>query len=346
MFTARVAGPPLEAELRPVDYVETLAVIHEELEAGPAGDAPRLHLERALIFRGLGEAKLVRQSLARALQVRRCRSRRRRRLACSFCQRLRQSPPSRAVPWPSDDIAIAWSLQSAVGEHERLAYGALLRYERRDELLDDEDGWDPAAEDAAAAFCAPAVWEEGAATSRPAGAEGWGAGNDGLAKRSAQAPDLGGGNGSGAGAGTEVSGGGLCKGAAALPSGRWEGLTAPSLSRDAASATSLGLDGGHHAVLEDVAVAVPDVWGAAHAADLDVTLVISSEAVGCNRAAMAALSRPLHALLAGGFREAGMVSIQMDGHGLSVAGLRAVEHASRFGDFWPGTPAAALLEAL
>eukprot|EP00850_Spirogloea_muscicola_P026184 SM005967S19575 [mRNA] locus=s5967:1:908:- [translate_table: standard] len=245
MFAARVAEPPLEAELRPVDYVETLAAIHEELEAGPAGDAPRLHLERALIFRGLGEAKL-----------------------------------------------------SAVGEHERLAYGALLRYERRDELLDDEDGWDPAAEDAAAACCAPAAWEEtAAATSRPAGAaESWGAGDDGLAKRCAQAPGLGGSNGSDVGAEAEVSGGGLGKGAAAPPSGRWEGLTAPSLNSHAASATSRGLDGGHHAVLEDVTVAVPDVWGAAHAADLDVTLVIGGEAVGCNRAAMAALSRPLHAL--------------------------------------------------
>ncbi|XP_044484567.1 ETO1-like protein 1 [Mangifera indica] len=64
----KVPEPPLLPYYRPVDYVEVLAQIHEELESCPVQEKSSLYLLQFQVFRGLGEAKLMRRSLRKAWQ--------------------------------------------------------------------------------------------------------------------------------------------------------------------------------------------------------------------------------------------------------------------------------------
>lgn len=91
---AKLNDPSLEPFFKPVDYVETLAEIHEQLEAASGIERATLFLEQSFVFRGLGETKLLRRSLRSARQ-------------------------------------------SAVTVHEKLVYSAWLKYEKRDEELND-----------------------------------------------------------------------------------------------------------------------------------------------------------------------------------------------------------------
>ncbi|XAR61162.1 hypothetical protein NMG60_11034789 [Bertholletia excelsa] len=86
----KVPEPPILPFFKPVDYVEVLAQIHEELESCPAHLRSNLYLLQYQVFKGLGEVKLMRRSLRSA-----------------------------------------WMKASTV--HERLIFGAWLRYEKQGE---------------------------------------------------------------------------------------------------------------------------------------------------------------------------------------------------------------------
>ncbi|CAN0898192.1 ETO1-like protein 1 [Linum grandiflorum] len=64
----KIAEPPLLPFFKPVDYVEVLAEIHEELESCDTKDRSSLYLLQFEVFRGLGEVKLMRRSLRQAWQ--------------------------------------------------------------------------------------------------------------------------------------------------------------------------------------------------------------------------------------------------------------------------------------
>ncbi|CAK9143755.1 unnamed protein product [Ilex paraguariensis] len=59
----KVPEPPVLPFFKPVDYVEVLAQIHEELELCPPHERSNLYLLQFQVFKGLGEAKLMRRSL-------------------------------------------------------------------------------------------------------------------------------------------------------------------------------------------------------------------------------------------------------------------------------------------
>ncbi|KAJ7543581.1 hypothetical protein O6H91_09G044200 [Diphasiastrum complanatum] len=65
---AKLVDPPIKPLFKPVDYVETLAEIHEELESAEEHEKSGLYLEQSFLFRGLGELKLMRRSLRSAYQ--------------------------------------------------------------------------------------------------------------------------------------------------------------------------------------------------------------------------------------------------------------------------------------
>ncbi|MQM14278.1 hypothetical protein Taro_047208, partial [Colocasia esculenta] len=91
----RVAEPPILPLFKPIDYVEVLAQIHEELESCPPHQRSDLYLLQYHVFRGLGEGKLLQRSL------------------CS-----------------------AW--RKATSVHEKLIFGAWLKYEKQgEELISD-----------------------------------------------------------------------------------------------------------------------------------------------------------------------------------------------------------------
>ncbi|KAJ7520749.1 hypothetical protein O6H91_19G021200 [Diphasiastrum complanatum] len=92
---AKLVDPPIKPLFKPVDYVETLAKIQEELEGAQEHEKSGLYLEQSFVFRGLGELKLMRRSLRSAYQ-------------------------------------------HAVTSHERVVYASWLKYERRDEELNDK----------------------------------------------------------------------------------------------------------------------------------------------------------------------------------------------------------------
>ncbi|KAL6208673.1 hypothetical protein ACLB2K_019620 [Fragaria x ananassa] len=64
----KVPEPPILPFYKPVDYVEVLAQIHEELELCPPQEQSNLYLLQFQVFRGLGEVKLMRRSLRAAWQ--------------------------------------------------------------------------------------------------------------------------------------------------------------------------------------------------------------------------------------------------------------------------------------
>lgn len=88
----KVPEPRILPYYKPVDYVEVLAQIHEELESCPVQERSSLYLLQFQVFRGLGEAKLMRRSLRKA-----------------------------------------WQKASTV--HEKLVFGAWLKYEKQGEEL-------------------------------------------------------------------------------------------------------------------------------------------------------------------------------------------------------------------
>lgn len=91
----KVPEPPILPFFKPVDYVEVLAQIHEELESCPLHERSNLYLLQFQVFKGLGEVKLMRRSLRSA-----------------------------------------WLKASSV--HEKLIFGAWLKYEKQgEELISD-----------------------------------------------------------------------------------------------------------------------------------------------------------------------------------------------------------------
>ncbi|CAL1383040.1 unnamed protein product [Linum trigynum] len=64
----KIPEPPVLPFFKPVDYVQVLAEIHEELESCPKNDRSNLYLLQYEVFRGLGEVKLMRRSLRSAWQ--------------------------------------------------------------------------------------------------------------------------------------------------------------------------------------------------------------------------------------------------------------------------------------
>ncbi|KDO68629.1 hypothetical protein CISIN_1g002716mg [Citrus sinensis] len=88
----KVPEPRILPNYKPVDYVEVLAQIHEELELCPLQERSSLYLLQFQVFKGLGEAKLMRRSLRKA-----------------------------------------WQKASTV--HEKLVFGAWLKYEKQGEEL-------------------------------------------------------------------------------------------------------------------------------------------------------------------------------------------------------------------
>ncbi|KAL1312169.1 hypothetical protein HN51_038775 [Arachis hypogaea] len=64
----KVPQPPILPFYKPIDYVEVLAQIHEELESCPPQERSNLFLLQYQVFRGLGEVKLMRRSLRGAWQ--------------------------------------------------------------------------------------------------------------------------------------------------------------------------------------------------------------------------------------------------------------------------------------
>ncbi|CAI9761413.1 unnamed protein product [Fraxinus pennsylvanica] len=62
----KVREPPIVPFFKPVDYVEILAHIHEELESCSLEERSNLYLLQYQVFRGLGEDKLMRRSLRAA----------------------------------------------------------------------------------------------------------------------------------------------------------------------------------------------------------------------------------------------------------------------------------------
>ncbi|ERM97415.1 hypothetical protein AMTR_s00252p00018000 [Amborella trichopoda] len=65
---ADLIEPAIEPHLKFVDFVETLASIHRELEKAPDHEKANLYLEQSSVFRGLKEPKLLRRSLRSARQ--------------------------------------------------------------------------------------------------------------------------------------------------------------------------------------------------------------------------------------------------------------------------------------
>uniref|UniRef100_A0A5B6Z829 Putative ETO1-like protein 1 n=1 Tax=Davidia involucrata TaxID=16924 RepID=A0A5B6Z829_DAVIN len=91
----KVPEPPILPFFKPVDYVEVLAQIHEELESCPPHERSNLYLLQFQVFKGLGDVKLMRRSLRSA-----------------------------------------WLKASTV--HEKLVFGAWLKYEKQgEELISD-----------------------------------------------------------------------------------------------------------------------------------------------------------------------------------------------------------------
>ncbi|KAJ4956320.1 hypothetical protein NE237_013103 [Protea cynaroides] len=86
----KVPEPPILPFFKPIDYVEVLAQIHEELESCPPCERSSLYLLQFQVFKGLGEVKLLRRSLR-----------------------------------------FAWL--KATNVHEKLVFGAWLKYEKRRE---------------------------------------------------------------------------------------------------------------------------------------------------------------------------------------------------------------------
>ncbi|XP_024533927.1 ethylene-overproduction protein 1 [Selaginella moellendorffii] len=68
LSVSQLADPPIQPYYKPVDYVDTLGQVHQELEVSPDHDKSRLYLEQSFVFRGLGELKLLRRSLRSAWQ--------------------------------------------------------------------------------------------------------------------------------------------------------------------------------------------------------------------------------------------------------------------------------------
>ncbi|KAJ8547557.1 hypothetical protein K7X08_011143 [Anisodus acutangulus] len=62
----KVPEPPILPFFKPVDYVEVLAKIHEELESCSPQERSNLYLLQFQVFKGLGEVKLMRRSLRSA----------------------------------------------------------------------------------------------------------------------------------------------------------------------------------------------------------------------------------------------------------------------------------------
>ncbi|XP_072972164.1 ETO1-like protein 1 isoform X1 [Typha angustifolia] len=62
----KVPEPPVLPLFKPVDHVEVLAAIHEELESCPPDERSNLYLLQFQVFRGLGELKLSHRSLRSA----------------------------------------------------------------------------------------------------------------------------------------------------------------------------------------------------------------------------------------------------------------------------------------
>ncbi|KAF9682927.1 hypothetical protein SADUNF_Sadunf05G0158700 [Salix dunnii] len=62
----KVPEPPVQPFFKPGDYVEVLAQIHEELESCSPQEMSNLYLFQYQLFKGLGEAKLMRRSLRSA----------------------------------------------------------------------------------------------------------------------------------------------------------------------------------------------------------------------------------------------------------------------------------------
>lgn len=62
----KVPDPPIAPCFRPLNYVEVLSQIHEELETCPADEKANLYLLQFQVFRGLGELKLMHRSLRSA----------------------------------------------------------------------------------------------------------------------------------------------------------------------------------------------------------------------------------------------------------------------------------------
>ncbi|KAK7336786.1 hypothetical protein VNO77_17334 [Canavalia gladiata] len=62
----KVPQPPILPFFKPIDYVEVLAYIHEELESCPPQERSNLFLLQYQVFRGIGEVKLMRRSLQAA----------------------------------------------------------------------------------------------------------------------------------------------------------------------------------------------------------------------------------------------------------------------------------------
>ncbi|KAL0459489.1 UNVERIFIED_CONTAM: ETO1-like protein 1 [Sesamum latifolium] len=62
----KVPEPRILPVYKPVDYVEVLAQVHEELEMCPPTERSNLYLLQYQVFKGLGEAKLMRRSLRSA----------------------------------------------------------------------------------------------------------------------------------------------------------------------------------------------------------------------------------------------------------------------------------------
>ncbi|KAK3124588.1 hypothetical protein QOZ80_7BG0588900 [Eleusine coracana subsp. coracana] len=91
----KIAEPPVVPLYKPLDYVEVLSRIHEELEQCTPSERPGLYLVQSQVFRGLGEAKLRQRSLHSA-----------------------------------------WRCANTV--HEKVIFGAWLRYEKRgEEIISD-----------------------------------------------------------------------------------------------------------------------------------------------------------------------------------------------------------------
>ncbi|KAI4301204.1 hypothetical protein L6164_034505 [Bauhinia variegata] len=88
----KVPEPSILPFFKPIDYVEVLAQIHEELESCPPQERSNICLLQFQVFRGLGEFKLMRRSLR-----------------------------------------AAWQRANSV--HEKLVFGAWLKYEKQGEEL-------------------------------------------------------------------------------------------------------------------------------------------------------------------------------------------------------------------
>ncbi|KAJ8749500.1 hypothetical protein K2173_025695 [Erythroxylum novogranatense] len=88
----KIPEPLVLPFFKPVDYVEVLSQIHEELESCSLQERSSLYLSQFQVFRGLGEVKLMRRSLR-----------------------------------------LAW--QNASGVHEKLVFGAWLKYEKQGKEL-------------------------------------------------------------------------------------------------------------------------------------------------------------------------------------------------------------------